>query len=413
MGIQINGNGDVISASDGSLTIQGADFTNLESLNVIGVTTFQSNVNIAGTLTYEDVTNVESIGVATFRDNVYVGAGLSVVGVTTVSAGSTAAPSITPTGDSNTGIFFPSADTIAFGEGGVESMRIDSSGRLLFGTSSSFTMGRTGAIQVAGGTGAGANNAFISATRFGTTSGGGELSLGASYGSNGNHGLVPNGHQLGRIQFVGSDGTQGLYGAWIKCEVDGDPGTNNMPGRLVFATNGGASAPTEQLRITSDRYVRLASGTGGIQFNGDTAAANALDDYEEGTFSPTLQGLSVAGTISYVRNNGRYTKVGNIVHIAVDIQVDAISAVPTGGLVFASLPFTSANVEGSFVYPGAVRLNGVSLPAGSLAAYAIMLNNSTIARIQTLKDNAAPGSIDGSNLATNDELQWSCTYRTA
>jgi len=51
-------------------------------------------------------------------------------GVTTVAAGSTAAPSITPTGDSDTGIFFPSADTIAIAEGGTEALRIDSSGRV-------------------------------------------------------------------------------------------------------------------------------------------------------------------------------------------------------------------------------------------------------------------------------------------
>jgi len=73
MGINISGNTDIISATDGSLTIQGADFT-------------------------------------------------------AIAAGSTAAPSISPTGDSNTGIFFPSADTIAFGEGGSEALRINSSG---------------------------------------------------------------------------------------------------------------------------------------------------------------------------------------------------------------------------------------------------------------------------------------------
>jgi hypothetical protein len=49
-------------------------------------------------------------------------------------AGTAAAPAITTTGDTNTGIFFPAADTIAFAEGGTESMRIDSSGNLLVGT---------------------------------------------------------------------------------------------------------------------------------------------------------------------------------------------------------------------------------------------------------------------------------------
>jgi hypothetical protein len=49
-------------------------------------------------------------------------------------AGSASAPSITANGDTNTGIFFPAADTIAFAEGGVEAMRLDSSGNLLVGT---------------------------------------------------------------------------------------------------------------------------------------------------------------------------------------------------------------------------------------------------------------------------------------
>jgi hypothetical protein len=51
-----------------------------------------------------------------------------------VPAGTVSAPSITTDGDTNTGIFFPAADTIAFAEGGVEAMRIDSSGNVLVGT---------------------------------------------------------------------------------------------------------------------------------------------------------------------------------------------------------------------------------------------------------------------------------------
>jgi hypothetical protein len=57
----------------------------------------------------------------------------------TFGAGTVSAPSLTTSGDTNTGIFFPAADTIAFAEGGVESMRIDSSGSLGIGTSSPLT----------------------------------------------------------------------------------------------------------------------------------------------------------------------------------------------------------------------------------------------------------------------------------
>jgi hypothetical protein len=58
---------------------------------------------------------------------------LSATGVATMSAGTAAAPAITTTGDTNTGIFFPAADTIAFTEGGAEAMRINSSGDVIVG----------------------------------------------------------------------------------------------------------------------------------------------------------------------------------------------------------------------------------------------------------------------------------------
>jgi predicted aspartyl protease len=61
---------------------------------------------------------------------------LTVNGVGSFGAGSASAPSIAARGDLNTGMFFPAADTIAFAEGGSEAMRIDSSSRLLVGTTS-------------------------------------------------------------------------------------------------------------------------------------------------------------------------------------------------------------------------------------------------------------------------------------
>jgi hypothetical protein len=96
---------------------------------------------------------------------------LSATGVTTVQAGSAAAPAITTTGDTNTGIFFPAADTIAFTEGGAESMRINSSGNLGVGTTSptsKFVVSNSGAVGFeVDPTGVASNPLLISYNRSG------------------------------------------------------------------------------------------------------------------------------------------------------------------------------------------------------------------------------------------------------
>jgi hypothetical protein len=143
---------------------------------------------------------------------------------------------------------------------GTERARIDSSGRLLVGTSSSTTQGNiTGDIQIgkAGGCGFGmsrwTDNAFAPIINLGK-------SRGASVGSNA---VVQSGDELGRIEFSGDDGTDLVsIGANIFAAVDGTPGANDMPGRLVFSTTAdGASVPTERMRIDSSGTVLIGVNT--------------------------------------------------------------------------------------------------------------------------------------------------------
>ena len=77
-----------LSGSTGSVTITGlasTDRINAESIVVSGVATFSSNVTIGGTLTYEDVTNIDSVGLITARNGINItGGGINVVGVSTL-----------------------------------------------------------------------------------------------------------------------------------------------------------------------------------------------------------------------------------------------------------------------------------------------------------------------------------------
>ena len=80
----------------------------------------------------------DTTGDVTGVGNLTASGNLTAGGIATIGAGSASTPSLTTTGDTNTGIFFPAADTIAFAEGGVESMRINASGNVGIGGSPAY-----------------------------------------------------------------------------------------------------------------------------------------------------------------------------------------------------------------------------------------------------------------------------------
>ena len=139
--------------------------------------------------------------------------------------------------------------------GNTERMRLDTSGRLLVGTSSARVVGSS-TLPL---------SLYESSTHtilavVANHAAGGTLCLGGSGGSsNGSNTLVSNNQTLGGIRFAGADGSDLVSdAARIFCQVDGTPGSNDVPGRLVFSTTAdGASSPTERMRIRSNGEIRL------------------------------------------------------------------------------------------------------------------------------------------------------------
>jgi hypothetical protein len=141
---------------------------------------------------------------------------------------------------------------MTFSTNDTERVRIDSSGRLLVGTSTNI-----GSQNIQIGTAQGTLGLY----KFANNDDGGELTFATSRnGTVGSQTIVNNNDFLGRMFFRGSDGSAFIRGAEIACRVDGTPGANDMPGRLVFSTTAdGASSPTERMRIQADGNINLNS----------------------------------------------------------------------------------------------------------------------------------------------------------
>jgi hypothetical protein len=272
-------------------------------------------------------------------------------------------------------MFRPSVNQIAFATLGTEAFRVDNSQRLLVGTSTSVSNLLQGGLQIVGTS----EDSYITATRYSSGAGGAPgIVLGRSKSATkGTNTIVASGDTLGVISFSGANGTSFDQAASIAALVDGTPGASgDMPGRLVFSTTAdGASSPTEQLRITSDRYIRLASGTGGIQFGGDIGAASALDDYEEGTWTPVVEGTTTAGTGTYTVQVGRYTKTGNRVQYNLVVLWTAHTG--TGNLRVAGLPFTSQTTNNN-LHPAAIFSNNLTTPANHYPVANVSANSTLI-----------------------------------
>jgi len=172
-----------------------------------------------------------------------------------------------------------------------ERARIDNSGRLLVGTSTH------SGLNVTSYTGlnayfANTGDTGISLSRFQNTTNGPSVQLLKSRGTSvGSLTTVSSGDSLGEVVFAGADGDEFRAGASIEAIVDGTPGNNDMPGRLVFSTTAdGASSPTERMRIAQNGVITIQNGAVAVIGTLTDAATITPDFAADCNFTVTLGG---------------------------------------------------------------------------------------------------------------------------
>ena len=220
--------------------------------------------------------------------------------------------------------------------------------------------------------------------------------------------IVQSGDNLASLFFLGNDGTDLAIAATMQIDVDGTPGNNDMPGRIVFKTTpDGSEIPVEAMRINSSGGVQTvntisvgaatpSTSGAGITFPATQSAstdANTLDDYEEGSWTPTLDSGGCSGT-------AYYTKIGRQVTIKGTIAWTSDGAGGIG-VTINNLPFTAAT--STYGFAGWI---GIALDAGDTQAGSFINANSSL----VFAGFPSGSGINASRWLTGSTLIFNITY---
>ena len=282
-------------------------------------------------------------------------------------------------GSSNNNIYFGDTDdpdigmiryahadnSLQFQTNTSEAMRVDSSGRVIIGS--------TGSI----------GNTYTDNFTISEAAGNAGMQIEGN-NSNSNYGSI----------YIGDAGHR--QRSFLETQL----GTN---GHFTIGTIGNGP-----IRFTNSSGERVRVTTSGLAFNGDSAAANSLDDYEEGNWTPTV-GNGVSG-VSYTTQTGHYEKVGKIVHVTWYLRFTGTG--DGGAFTIGSLPFTTANTS-TYNSGGTVDYLNASFQSGADHRIYIGNNSTVLYFYQNSSGSSSPGTSKiTTSGGTDNAIYGSATYRS-
>ena len=398
---------DLTPQLGGNLDLNSNDITGTGNINITGNIT--ASGNLAGTLTTASQPNITSVGTLTSAtvsgdltvdtNTLYVDSTNNRVGVATASpqtplhvyrdSAGTANIRLENTesymqirADGDAGFIDANTHIFKNKDGSTERMRIDSSGNWMVGKTS-VDLGVAGVEFRAGSYNAMTNDGGVPLYLNRLTSDGGILEFRKDDATVGSIGTTS-----GNLTLDGGSGKTGL-----RVANDG----------IIPRDNGSDVDNGVDLGASSLRFKDLYLG--GNIYLGGTGSANALDDYETGTWTPVASFGGASVGITYGEQNGTYTKVGNLVHIVCDLRLTNKGS-STGNFTITGIPFTSSSAGVEYhVQP---YTPNVSRDANATAF--LGTSTSTLYIVDWLDNGTGAGFLIDSNFTNTSIVRFQLTY---